>query len=44
MCYKCHPGTTTPGFHNASEFVFEKCTACHTAIHGSNTNPNYLEE
>jgi DmsE family decaheme c-type cytochrome len=44
LCYKCHPGATTPGFHNASTFAFEKCTACHTAIHGSNTNHAFLEE
>lgn len=44
LCYECHAGTTTPGFHNAGNFVNEKCTACHTAIHGSNTNPFFLEE
>lgn len=44
LCYQCHPGTTTPTFHNAVNFRNEKCTACHTAIHGSNTNEFFLEE
>ncbi len=44
LCYKCHPATQTPGFHNASAFLNEKCAACHTAIHGSNTNEFFLEE
>lgn len=44
LCYQCHPGTSTPGFHSAPTFVNEKCTACHTAIHGSNTNEFFLEE
>lgn len=43
LCYQCHPANTTPGFHNPG-FVNEKCTACHTAIHGSNTHPAFLEE
>lgn len=44
LCYQCHPGTITPGFHSAPTFVNEKCGACHTAIHGSNTNEFFLEE
>lgn len=44
LCYQCHPGTTTPGFHSAPQFLNEKCTACHMAIHGSNTTPTFLEE
>ena len=44
LCYQCHPATTTPTFHNAANFATEQCTACHTAIHGSNTNPFFLEE
>ena len=44
LCYECHPGTTTPSFHSFGRFVGEKCTACHTAIHGSNVNPFFLEE
>lgn len=44
LCYQCHPGTRTPGFHNAINFLDEKCTACHTAIHGSYTHPAFLEE
>jgi len=44
LCYQCHPGTTTPAFHSATNFLNEKCTACHTAIHGSNTNEFFLEE
>lgn len=44
LCYQCHPANHTPTFHNAANFLNEKCTACHTAIHGSNTNPFFLEE
>jgi DmsE family decaheme c-type cytochrome len=44
LCYQCHSGATTPGWHSAQNFLNEKCTACHTAIHGSNTNPFFLEE
>jgi DmsE family decaheme c-type cytochrome len=44
LCYQCHPATMTPTFHNAADFAIEQCTACHTAIHGSNTNPFFLEE
>ena len=43
LCYQCHSAATTPDFHSTA-FVNEKCTACHTAIHGSNTNPFFLEE
>lgn len=44
LCYTCHPGSQTPSFHSFNRFLGEKCTACHTAIHGSNTNPYFLEE
>lgn len=44
LCFECHAVTTTPGFHNFGRFLGEKCTVCHTAIHGSNTNAFYLEE
>ena len=44
LCYQCHPGTTTPSWHSASNFLNEKCTACHTAIHGSQTHEFFLEE
>jgi predicted CXXCH cytochrome family protein len=44
LCYECHSGANTPGFHGAEQFLNEKCTACHTAIHGSNTNQLFLEE
>jgi DmsE family decaheme c-type cytochrome len=44
LCYQCHSASVTPGWHSAPRFLNEKCTACHTAIHGSNTNPFFLEE
>jgi DmsE family decaheme c-type cytochrome len=44
LCYQCHSGSVTPGWHSAPRFLNEKCTACHSAIHGSNTNPKFLEE
>ena len=44
LCYQCHSATVTPGWHSVPRFLNEKCTACHTAIHGSNTSPFFLEE
>ena len=44
LCYQCHSASVTPTWHSAPRFLNEKCTACHTAIHGSNTNPFFLEE
>jgi DmsE family decaheme c-type cytochrome len=44
LCYQCHTAAVTPGWHSASRFLDEKCTACHTAIHGSNTSQFFLEE
>lgn len=44
LCYECHSGNLTPGWHSAARFTTEKCTACHSAIHGSNTSQFYLEE
>jgi DmsE family decaheme c-type cytochrome len=44
LCYECHGAGATPGWHSAQSFVNEKCTACHTAIHGSNTSQLFLED
>jgi DmsE family decaheme c-type cytochrome len=44
LCYECHSAGTTPGWHSAPEYVNKKCTACHTAIHGSNTSQFFLED
>lgn len=44
LCYSCHGAGVTPGWHSAQRFLGEKCTACHTAIHGSNTSQFFLEE
>jgi DmsE family decaheme c-type cytochrome len=44
LCYQCHSASVTPVWHSAPRFLNEKCTACHTAIHGSNTSPYFLEE
>ena len=44
LCYQCHSASVTPGWHSVPRFLNEKCTACHTAIHGSNTSPVFLEE
>jgi DmsE family decaheme c-type cytochrome len=44
LCYQCHTASATPECHDASRFATEKCSACHTAIHGSNTNRFFLEE
>ncbi len=44
LCYQCHSASVTPGWHSTPRFLNEKCTACHSAIHGSNTSPYFLEE
>ena len=44
LCYECHNANVTPGWHSASRFVNQKCSACHSAIHGSNTNQFFLED
>lgn len=44
LCYQCHSASVTPTWHSVPRFLNEKCTACHSAIHGSNTNPYFLEE
>lgn len=44
LCYQCHSASVTPTWHSAPRFLNEKCTACHSAIHGSNTSPFFLEE
>jgi predicted CXXCH cytochrome family protein len=43
LCYECHSAVHTPGFHSASQYASQKCTTCHAAIHGSNTNQSFLE-
>jgi DmsE family decaheme c-type cytochrome len=44
LCYECHSGALTPGWHSASRYVNQKCTSCHSAIHGSNTSQFFLED
>ena len=44
LCYECHGASVTPGWHSAQQYANEKCTACHTAIHGSNTSQFFLED
>lgn len=44
LCYECHAAGVTPGWHSAPQFLDKKCTACHTAIHGSNSSQFFLEE
>lgn len=44
LCYECHTAAQTPGWHSAAQYANRKCTACHTAIHGSNTSQIFLEE
>jgi DmsE family decaheme c-type cytochrome len=43
LCYECHGANQTPGWHSAPAYANQKCTSCHTAIHGSNTSPLFLE-
>jgi len=44
LCYECHNANVTPGWHSVSRFARQKCTACHSAIHGSNTDQFFLED
>ncbi len=39
LCYECH--TVTPSNHLQPRF--RDCTRCHVDIHGSNTDPRFLE-
>jgi DmsE family decaheme c-type cytochrome len=40
LCYECH--TVTPTNHLQPSY--RDCTRCHVDIHGSNTDPRYLEQ
>jgi DmsE family decaheme c-type cytochrome len=44
LCYECHGASVTPGWHSAPGFAGQKCTTCHTAIHGSNSSQLFLED
>jgi DmsE family decaheme c-type cytochrome len=44
LCYECHSAAATPGWHSAAQYANRKCTACHSAIHGSNTDQFFLED
>jgi len=39
LCYECH--TVTPSNHVQPNY--RDCTRCHVSIHGSNTDPRFLE-
>ncbi|MCW5890297.1 MAG: DmsE family decaheme c-type cytochrome [bacterium] len=39
LCYQCHAGT--PASHRQPSY--RDCTSCHVAIHGSNSDPRFLE-
>jgi DmsE family decaheme c-type cytochrome len=40
LCYECH--TVTPTSHVQPSY--RDCTRCHVSIHGSNTDPRFLEQ
>jgi predicted CXXCH cytochrome family protein len=48
MCLECHSAITessvpnAPSFHNQATVRFKDCTVCHSAIHGSNVNKDFL--
>ncbi len=44
LCYECHNANVTPGWHGAPRYVNQKCSSCHSAIHGSNTSQFFLED
>lgn len=41
LCLSCHTGL--PGFHDLASPRYQNCTSCHRSIHGSNTNPRFLD-
>ena len=41
LCLSCH--TDTPAFHDQADPRYRQCTACHSAIHGSNMNKLFME-
>jgi DmsE family decaheme c-type cytochrome len=50
VCMECHSPTATatlgsqpPSFHNLSLPRYQNCTTCHTAVHGSNRDPQLLK-
>jgi len=50
VCIECHSPTATatlgsqpPSFHNLSLPRYQNCTTCHTAVHGSNRDPQLLK-
>ena len=48
LCLECHSAITdqaapnAPSFHNQANVRYVNCTVCHTAIHGSNANKDFL--
>ena len=50
LCIECHSPTTThtfgsqpPSFHNLQTARYQNCTTCHTAVHGSNRDPQLFK-
>lgn len=50
LCIECHSPTATatlgsqpPSFHNLSNPRYQNCTTCHTAVHGSNRDPQLFK-
>lgn len=50
LCIECHSPITTntlgsqpPSFHNLNTARYQNCTTCHTAIHGSNRDPQLFK-
>ncbi|HEV8432018.1 MAG TPA: cytochrome c3 family protein, partial [Thermoanaerobaculia bacterium] len=50
LCLECHSNTPTnvlgsqpPSFHNLNNPRYRNCTTCHTAIHGSNRDPQLFK-
>jgi DmsE family decaheme c-type cytochrome len=42
LCLECH--ADTPVFHDLSQPRFRNCVDCHSAVHGSQRNPQLLNE
>ncbi len=44
LCLECHTDLPVRGFHDFSQARFRACQGCHRAVHGSNSDPRFLDE
>jgi len=44
LCLECHANVPDRSFHDFTQARFRACHSCHRAIHGSNSDPTFLDE